>query len=397
MFDVLATADRSLDRFHHEVDVDALSAGEAKAVVEQLARIERRAACGRLRLLRRLEADTAAVDWLAKETGQSRRDAERDLEAAGQVRVATDEALRDGALSAHQAREVASAAAVDPGAEEELLDSAREESLSELRRRAKKVRAAATDDAEKERTAHAQRDLASGTDEETGTGTLRVSGPTAAVATMLAFLEPFIQAEFDKARREGRHERRGAYAFDALLAALGLAVDRRKGSGSADAGPPRSPAKVLVRVDASALCRGRAVAGETCEIDGLGPVPVAALRELLPHAAISLIVTNGHDVFNVTNVSRRANAHQQIVLDWIGGQCSRRGCGATRHLQVDHRIDWAATHVTQLKALDWLCPRCHALKTHRGWALVAGRGRRRMVPPDHPEHPAHSPPAADAA
>ena len=86
--------------------------------------------------------------------------------------------------------------------------------------------------------------------------------------------------------------------------------------------------------------------------------------------------------------------HQQVVLDWLGGECSREGCGATRNLQVDHRIDWASIHVTELMNLDWMCVRDHRLKTHHGWALVPGKGKRRMVPPDDPDHPANSPPAS---
>jgi hypothetical protein len=377
------------------VDPGSLTAIEARAAIESLARIEKLAAGGRLRLLKALEPDPTTVDWLAKETGQSKRDAERDVETATHAGASTDEALKEGELSADQAREVASATAADPTAEKELLETATTESLAELRRKAKKTRAAATDSAQKERKAHDERDLATGVDEETGKGWWHVSGPTAAVAKMSAFLEPFIQTEFDKGRRAGRHERRGAYAFDALLSALGVAANRQK--GNATESPVGPPAKLLVRVDATALRRGHSIAGETCEIDGLGPVPVASLRDLLPQAAIDLIVTNGENVFNVTNLARRSNAHQQTVLDWIGGQCSRKGCGATRHLQIDHRIDWATVKITELANLDWLCPRCHALKTHKGWKLVDGRGRRRMVPPDHPDHPANAPPEQQAA
>jgi 5-methylcytosine-specific restriction endonuclease McrA len=133
--------------------------------------------------------------------------------------------------------------------------------------------------------------------------------------------------------------------------------------------------------------RGHAVAGETCEIDGLGPVPVAALRDLLPDAVIELIVTDGENAWNVTHLGRRANARQQVVLDWLGIGCTNAGCSHTEHLQVDHRIDWARVKVTELANLDWLCPHCHKLKTHRGWGLVLGRGRRRFVPPDDPAHP----------
>ena len=393
MFDRLTSARRSLRQFNDEVDIDALNPAEAKRVVEEYAAIEKAAACGRLRALRHLENDQSTVDWLAKETGQSKGDAARDVDAAKKVRSATDDALREGELSADQAREVASAADADPGAEASLLDSARNESFAELKRKAKQTRAAATDDAEKERRAHAERTVEFGTDEETGKGTMNVSGPAAKVAQMKAWLRPFVEAQFDKARKEGRHGTIGSYAFDALYAALGLAADRRIGLD--DTAPPAGPpAKVLVRVDATALRRGHTVAGETCEIDGLGPVPVAALRELLADAAIYLIVTDGRDVWNVTNLARGSNAHQQVVLDWLHVGCSRQGCAATGNLQVDHRIDWATVHVTELANLDWLCPADHRRKTHEGWSLVKGRGRRRMVPPDHP---ANSPPASRVA
>ena len=395
MFDHLTAARRSLRQFNEELDVDALSTIEAKATIESLARIEKLAAGGRLRLLRKLADDQATADWLAGQTGQTKGQAQRDVDAAQAVPEgsATDEALRDGDLSADQAHEVASGSAADPSAEEALLDSARRESMSELKRKAKKARAAATDDAEKNRRAHREREVSVGVDEETAKAWWHVSGPAASVARMNRFLEPFIQARFDRARREGSHERRGAYAFDALLDALGLA----NGKSSGTVKPARSRSRILARIDVTAMTRGTTVAGDTCEIRGIGPVPVAALRELLPDAAIELILTNGVDIWNVTSLARHRLATQQTVLDWIGAECTRQGCGATRNLQIDHRKDWADTHVTRLCDLDPLCPDDHRRKTHKGWALVEGRGRRRMVPPDHPDHPATAPPAERAA
>jgi hypothetical protein len=233
-------------------------------------------------------------------------------------------------------------------------------------------------------------------DEETGEGHLRAKGPASAIAELGALLEPWIQARFHQARRQDRRERRGALGFDALLDALRHAA---RGGTAAPTGEPDldtptgPPAKILARVDAAALRRGHTVAGELCEIDGLGPVAVEDLRALLPDAAIDVITTNGVNVFNVTNLRRRTTAHQKTVMDWIGGQCTRLGCHATRNLQIDHRIDWAHTHVTQLRALDWLCPADHHRKTHDNWALVTGHGKRPMVPPGHPDHPANAPPA----
>jgi hypothetical protein len=39
-----------------------------------------------------------------------------------------------------------------------------------------------------------------------------------------------------------------------------------------------------------------------------------------------------------------------------------------------------------------LCGHDHHLKTHCGWSLVTGKGRRLMVPPDDPRHPKYRPP-----
>ena len=157
--------------------------------------------------------------------------------------------------------------------------------------------------------------------------------------------------------------------------------------------PSGPPVNILVRVDLTTILRGHAIAGETCEIDGLGPVPLAALREWFPQAAIDLIITKGVDVFNVTHLGRNVNARQQTVMDWLGEQCTRLGCGATRKLQIDHRVDWHKIHITEIANLDKLCIPDHNRKTREGWSLVEGTGRRRMVPPDHPDHPANAPPA----
>jgi hypothetical protein len=411
MFDQLTAVRRQLKVFCRELEPDRLNGLEAAAAIESLVRIEKLAAGARLRLARRVDATvtdengaTDKADWLAKTTGQSPNDAKKDLETSEQLdRLdATDEALRDGELSPDQAHEVSAAATEDPSAELSLLDAAKTQSVPELKRKARKVKAAANDDAAKARKAHENRDLYGNTDDTTGEAWAHVKGPRAAMAQFWSYLEPWIQAEFDKARREGRHERRGAYAFDALLAALAFAASMRGGKPTLrqkpNVGPP---VKIVARVDITAVRRGHTVAGEVCEIDGLGPVSVEDLLQLLPQAAIDLIVTDGVDVWNVTHLKRRANAWQQTVLDWFGGQCTRQGCGATRNLQVDHTIDWAKVHITQLRDLEWLCTPDHKRKTLEGWALVPGTGRRPMVPPDHPDHPRNragaDPPQSDAA
>ena len=60
----------------------------------------------------------------------------------------------------------------------------------------------------------------------------------------------------------------------------------------------------------------------------------------------------------------------------------RRGCKPTTGRT-------ARTHVTVLDLLDRLCGLHHGLKTHQGWRLVDGRGKRAFVAPDDPRHPRH--------
>ena len=415
----IALVEQELVPYCLALDVDALTPAAAASDFEELERIRRLIADTQLRIVRRInesvigdDTEASKARWLAMRAGQSTRDAGRDIAVSDALLELseTDRAMRRGELSAAQAHEVTSAAVLDPSAEAELLALAREGSLAELKRAAKKVRAAATDNEKKARDAHEHRDLAAGSDEETGEGWFHGHGPTTAVAELLAHLEPWVQAEFERARKDGRRERRGALMFDAALNALRFAAACRRGrmAGQGPAPDPASwphgpdgpvtwpsgpPVNILVRVDLTTILRGHAIAGETCEIDGLGPVPLAALREWFPQAAIDLIITKGVNVFNVTHLGRNVNARQQTVMDWLGEQCTRLGCPATRQLQIDHRVDWHKIHITEIANLDKLCIPDHNRKTREGWSLVEGTGRRRMVPPDHPDHPANAPPA----
>ncbi|MBA2496557.1 MAG: HNH endonuclease [Acidimicrobiia bacterium] len=150
--------------------------------------------------------------------------------------------------------------------------------------------------------------------------------------------------------------------------------------------------KIVVRADLDALVRGTVAGDETCEIAGVGPVAVTAIRDLLGQATLHLVLTKGSAVANVTHLGRGPAAAQRIALLWQAPTCTRLGCPRRAHLQIDHRTPWADCHVTELANLDPLCGADHALKTRRGWALVSGTGRRPMVPPDHPDHPRGRPP-----
>ena len=165
-----------------------------------------------------------------------------------------------------------------------------------------------------------------------------------------------------------------------------------KGSGKVRRGRRRRnvDAKVIVVIDQSALVRGHTVAGERCEILGIGQVPVASVDEVFAtmDPFVAAVISNGVDVFNVAHLGRKPTAYQRTAIEVLRGQqCTNSLCNRTIALEIDHRDDWAKVLETLLRNLEPLCPRCHDHKTHHGWKLEAGTGRRRLLPPDHPHHP----------
>ena len=174
---------------------------------------------------------------------------------------------------------------------------------------------------------------------------------------------------------------------------------RRQG---AKRGPTRrrgADAKVIVRIDHTALVRGHTEAGDTCEIAGIGPVPVTSVRHLLDDAFLAAVITDGRDVTTVAHLGRQPNAYQQTALQAQGIECSTLGCPNRDRLERDHRIPWRVTHHTALRELDWSCPHCHDRKTHHGDMLAPGTGKRPLLTPteqvqwnlDHPDNPVDPP------
>jgi hypothetical protein len=423
--------------------------GEAADMWAAFDAIERHAAAAKTLLAARVDesrtwaraGDRSAEEHLARKAGTSRGAARRGLTCSKELRglPATEAALRRGELSQAQAETIADAAALNPGAEQALLQTARSGNLVRLREQANRAKAAGDPDPEAtHRRLHAQRRLRRFTDSE-GAWNLQARGTAEAGAVVNAALDAVIEEIFRDARRQGRDESREAYAFDALLTlarrargdspaptattspatrapgasprrpAVAEPSDRPASapaeSPAGETAPPQPPPPApganpsflaLLRVDLAALVRGGVEGDELCEIAGVGAVPACVARGLLGDAVLKLVVTRGVDVVNVTHLGRGPTAAQRIALLWATPACTNTLCGHTLGIQHDHRTPWEQVHETVLDNLDRLCPPCHRRKTHHGWALVPGTGPRPLVPPEDPRHPAHdgSPPAA---
>ncbi len=206
MFRILRAIKAHLAALAKDFDPDTLTVAQAADAITLLAAIEKAAAGLRLLLARRIDnqslwgesGERSAADWLARQTGQSPRDAARDLECSRRLRALPDasDAVRNGELSPDQAKAVADGAAADPSCEQELLDTARRGSLGELNRRAKARKAAALgDDDARARAAHHNRSFTTGTN-TLGEGWGRFNGPAHLVARLNAQLKPFIVQAF---------------------------------------------------------------------------------------------------------------------------------------------------------------------------------------------------------
>jgi hypothetical protein len=388
----------------------------AAAAVAVLGEIERLAGAAKALLARRVadtgrwqgHGDRSPAHWLARQSGTSVGEAGAVLDATGKLDdlAATDDAFRAGRLSGPQVREITAAAAANPDAEADLLAAAATESLRELRERSRLARAAGEDESARHARIKASRYLRAGVVAD-GAFELHYRDTVDAGADLLAALHPLRDRIFRQARTQGRRHPLEAYTADAvhLLARTALTNmadggdrHRRDNSGAGDgaeraadvegpasAVPPRN-AKIIVRIDHTALTRGHTQAGEICEIAGVGPVPVATVKAMMNDAFLAAVVTKGEAVANVAHLGRKVTAKQRTALEWRGLRCAVAGCPARQFLEIDHLIDWARTHHTKLDELEWLCPHHHDLKTYQGYKLEPGTGPRRLLPPDHPDN-----------
>ncbi|HZN15314.1 MAG TPA: DUF222 domain-containing protein [Acidimicrobiales bacterium] len=393
----LAEIRDAISEYAEGFDASALTGTEALLGIRAAARIENIAAALKAQCSARV-AETelhrglgarSAAELLAKESGTTIGAAKDAIESA--QRLADQPALNDavlrGRVSAQQTAVISDAAAADPSAEATLLDQvAAGASLPELREQAARIKAAAHPDPEaRRRKIHAERYLRSFTDGE-GAGNLRMRDNPEVVAQVMARIDELTDDIFRAAYRDGRRERREAYAADAML---------QLASGSSNGTGAPAKAKVIFRVDWPAWLRGYPTDGEVMELVGFGPVAASTIGDALAAGGfVAAVITKGARLTGVAHLGRAPTAKQQSALEWLYPTCAAMGCAQVARLQRDHRIDWADTRVTMLDWLDLLCAHHHDLKTRKNWQLVAGTGKRAFVDSDDPRHPgnAHAPP-----
>ncbi len=357
--------------------------GEAAVrALELFGEIERLAAAGKALAAHRVEATRiwqsrgvrSAAHLVAAACGSSVRSAVEALETARRLDElpATAEALRAGKLSSAQASSIVSAAGDRPEAEAALVAAAESESLPALQERCRAVRAEGKEALAAYERIRAERYLRHWTDGD-GAFCLQARLCPDDGAKVLAAIDAYRPGIFATARRDGRREPYQAYAADALVALAGSACGEGRAKG------PR--AMVHVRVDHAALVRGHVEGGETCDIPGVGPIPVATARALAADCILKVLVTKGVDVVAVGHGGRSIPAHLRTALEARDPVCVIPGCSERKGLEIDHLLPWAEHGPTTLDNLARACRFHHYLKTHHGWVLAGGPGAWTWDPP----------------
>ncbi|HVF53774.1 MAG TPA: DUF222 domain-containing protein [Actinomycetota bacterium] len=386
MFDTLESVRKDLGDLVSRLEPEVLPPDVARDAVEKFAEIERLASAGKALAARRVaasgswkaEGDRSPAHWMARTTKTSVGHAVAVLETAERLAElpGTDAAVRAGRLSPEQAREVASAAAADPKAEAKLLNAARTESVSGLRDECARVRAAALpDEATRYERIRSRRRFRHWSDPDGAFRMDAVLTPDAG-AVLLAAIEPHRERIFREARKQGRRESYEAYAADALVA---IAAHARDCENEPVASGPK--ACVNVRVDHRVLQNGHVSEGDTCEIEGVGPVPAAVAIDFANDAIINALVTDGTDVTKISHLGRKISARLRTAVIERDKKCVVPGCDVHRGLEIDHLNPVHRLGRAELINLARLCAWHHYLKTHKGWTLSGCPGRWSFTPP----------------
>ena len=143
-----------------------------------------------------------------------------------------------------------------------------------------------------------------------------------------------------------------------------------------------------LRVDLAAFRRGELEDGETCEIPGVGPVPLATATNVLGESILKVIISDGVDVTSVCHLGRAVPAHIRSALEDRDEKCVVPGCDVAKGLEIDHyQIAFENDGPTELWNLCRLCHHHHYLKTHCGYAITGKPGEWEWTGPESERSP----------
>jgi Domain of unknown function (DUF222)/HNH endonuclease len=361
-----------------------LSGAQCAALVETLATTEK--ACAAARALaaaravslgaHRAQGFADGPEWLARRMGSTSGEARLALDTATSIGSCPEakQALVAGELSLAEAHEIAGSQAELPGAEHELVDLARRSGLTAVRDAVRDRALRQSDPARLYERQRRKREFRHWRDRD-GMVRCAVAFTPDVGVPIINRLELEAERLRAAARRRGSPEPFPAYMSDALAALLA-----GPGPGASSKRQPVRAELVLV-CDLDAYRRGHAHAGEVCQVQGGGPVPVERVRQLSEDALIKAVLHDGVRIGTVKHFGRHISAELRTALElgappgFDGAVCAEPGCGRRYGLEWDHVDPVAHGGPTSYQNLQPRCWPHHRDKTERDRAaglLVRG-------------------------
>jgi hypothetical protein len=345
-----------LEKANADLEPDLLDSSGARAVLARYARARRLVDYGVTAVARKVGDPATVSRATGTPMGQAKATIElgQDLKAAPEIGAA----LQSGAVSAEQAREIASAEASAPGVSGDLIKAADTEPFHVFKERARKVKLEAEQHHGLSTHQHAARSARHYSDELGMTHihlTLEPLVATPIVNRAEADAERLYKAA--KKNNEGQVEGFDAYLADAF-------VDMLSGNGKGRAARP----ELVVLIDYQTVRNGWKLTDEgISKIPGVGPIDPQDAKGIAQDALINTVLVDGKDLRHFKRFGRHVPPEIKVALElgsapgFDGPACT--DCGNRFRPERDHLEPVAARGPTSHTNLAWRCNPCHAAKT----------------------------------
>ena len=381
----LKIAIEALEKANAELEPELLDSSSAREVLEIYARARRLVDYGVAAVSRKVDDDAAVSRAAGVPVGQAKATIElgRNLKAAPELGAA----LASGAVSAEQAREIASAEASVPGIAEELVAVANSEPFHVFKDKARKLKLEAEQHnglAARQRAARSTRHYS----DEMGMTHIHLALEPLVGTPIVNRAEAMAQRLYRKAKKDndGQTEPFEAYLADAF-------VEMLSGKGEGRTTRP----ELVVLVDYETIRNGwKLTPAGISKIPGVGPVDPQDAKAMAGDAFLNALLVHGKDLRHFKRFSRHVPPEIKVALElgtapeFDGPVCV--GCGNRFRPERDHIEPVVAGGPTALWNLGWKCDPCHEKKTEAD--RKAGKLTPRPPPDTGPRSDTGPPPDA---
>ena len=343
-----------LEKANAELEPELLDSGGAREVLDRYARARRLVDYGVAAVARKVN-DAAAV---SRATGTPVGQAKATIELGNNLKAAPElgAALQAGAVSAEQAREIASAEASVPGITEDLVQVANSQPFHVFKDTARKLKLDAEQHNGLAARQHASRSARHYSD-ELGMTHVHLTLEPLAATPIVNRAEADAERLYKAARKTGRTEAFEAYLADAFVQML-------SGNGKGRASRP----ELVVVIDYDTIRNGWKLGpGGISKIPGVGPVDPQDAKGIAQDALINAVLVDGKDLRHFKRFARHVPPEIKIALElgkppgFDGPVCS--DCGNRFRPERDHLEPVVAEGPTSYTNLEWKCHPCHSAKT----------------------------------